>query len=80
MHFELIFYKVRGMGEVSLCCIWLSQSRMSKRQARIFESPLHLCQKSIRRMCLWLYFWTSYSVPLIFVSIFFSNITLIGLL
>ena len=47
MHFELIFYKVWGMGGVLLHCIWLSQHRVLKRQACISESPLYLCQKSI---------------------------------
>lgn len=67
MHSELIFYKVWGMGGVSL----YSQHHVLKRQACISESPLYLCQKSIGHMCLWLYFWTLYSVPLIFVFLFF---------
>ena len=58
------------MGGVLLYCIWLSQHRVLKRQACISESPLYLCQKSIGHVCLWLYFWTLYSVPLIFVSFF----------
>lgn len=48
-----------------------SQHHVLQRQACVSESPLYLRQKSIGHTRLWLCFWTLYSVPLIFVFLFF---------
>ena len=48
-----------------------SQHHVLQRQACVSESPLYFRQKSIGHTRLRLRFWTLYSVPLIFVFLFF---------